>query len=87
MNDNPQDTIMFMLGEMRADLKQLVHSRSNTNARIDAIEAAQAELNQETDKRLKSLEHFKTRIGVLTAGLSVTVPTIITAIAATLGWI
>ena len=83
----PQDSLLFMLGEMRADLKYLVNERRKQSERMDDMEAAHMTTKQSVDVRLSKLEHFKTRIGVLTAGLGVMVPTGITVLVHKLGLI
>lgn len=78
MDNRPQESLVFMLGEMRADLKYLVNERRKTSERLDELEDAQAIVNMAHDARLSKLEHFKTRIGVITTILSVSVPSAIT---------
>lgn len=85
MSDNPQEALLFMLGEMRADLKYLVNERRVQSQRMDDIEEAQHLINADHGTRLSKLEHFKTRIGVVTAALGVVVPTGITVAAHKMG--
>lgn len=85
MNDHPQENLLYMLGEMRADLKYLVSERHMQSQRIDDLETAQQLINTSHGSRIANLEHFKTRIGVITAALGVAVPTGITIVAHKLG--
>lgn len=87
MSDEHNEPIMFMLGEMRADLKYLVRERQKTSERLDTIEADRIADKEETDQRLTKLEHFKTRIGVVTGALGVGVPTGLSVLAHKLGFI
>jgi hypothetical protein len=84
-NNAPQESLLFMLGEMRADLKYLVNERRKQSERMDEMEAAHLAAHQSHNERISKLEHFKTRIGVFTAGLGVAVPTGITALAHKMG--
>lgn len=74
-----------MLGEIRGDLKWLVEERRTTTRRMDDIEAGIELKIDEHAERLNKLEHFKVRIGVLTAALGILVPTAITVIAKKIG--
>ena len=65
MSDNPQDSLHFMLGEMRADIKQLLAAQHNQAGRVTDVE-----------KRVTRLEHTKTRIGVFVGSVGVVVPSI-----------
>jgi len=86
MTDNsPQDSLLFMLGEMRADLKYLVHERRKTSERLDAIEAVHVATTVEHTARLTRLETFKTKIGVVTVALGALVPAGITVVLHRLG--
>lgn len=84
-NNAPQESILFMLGEMRADLKYLVNERRKQSERMDDLEASHVASNAIFEKRLSTLEHFKTKIGVVTTALGVGVPTALTAAAHKLG--
>lgn len=81
MSDNPQEHLLFLLGEMRADLKYLVNERRKTSDRMDALEAGQAAITAAHETRLTKLEHFRTKIGVVTIGLGTLVPTGIAVLA------
>lgn len=74
-----------MLGEIRGDLKWLVEERRSTSRRMDDIEEGIEQKIDEHHERLTRLENFKVRIGVITTGLGVLVPTTITIIAKKLG--
>ena len=82
---NNPDALWLMLGEIRGDLKWLVEERRTTSRRMDDIEAGIEQKIDEHAERLGKLEHFKVRIGVLTAGLGVLVPTGITIVAKKMG--
>lgn len=85
MTQNNPDQLWLMLGEIRGDLKYLVEERRTANSRMDDIEAGiELQLDKHSE-RLSKLEAFKVRIGVLTAGLGVLVPTVITISAKKLG--
>jgi hypothetical protein len=86
-NQEHSESIMFMLGEMRADLKYLVTERQRQSQRIDDLEAAHLSHVDEHDERLSKLEHFKTRIGVITGALGIGVPTGLSVLAHKLGLI
>ena len=79
------DQLWLMLGEIRGDLKYLVEERRSTNRRLDEVETEVADKLQQHDERLRKLEAFKVRIGVVTGALGVLVPTAITVIANKLG--
>lgn len=81
MSDQPDQNVLFMLGEMRADLKYLVNERGRQAERMDDLEASLTAHEARTTK----LEHFRTKIGVLATGLGIIVPTAITAAAHKLG--
>lgn len=85
--NSPQESLLFMLGEMRADLKYLVTERRKTSERMDEIESAHFAAIKDHGERITALEHMKTKIGVVTAFLGITVPTIITVIAHQMGWV
>jgi hypothetical protein len=74
MADNPQETLHFLLGGMDANIKKLVEASEKQAGRMTKLE-----------ERTTRLEGFATRIGVLTAGLGVAVPTTITVIFRKLG--
>ena len=86
-NSTAEDSLLFMLGEMRADLKYLVNERRKTSERMDALETAHIASHQAHNIRITKLEHFKTRVGVFTAALGVTVPTAVTVVAHKMGLI
>ena len=67
MADNPQETLHFLLGGMDANIRKLVEASDKQSGRMTKLE-----------DRTAKLESFATRIGVLTAGLGVLVPTAIT---------
>ncbi len=83
--NNPDESLLFMLGEIRSDLKYLVAEKSATNRRLDKLEASSASARSSIDERLKKLEGWKVRVGVLTGLLGVFVPTAITITAKRLG--
>lgn len=84
---NNPDQLWLMLGEIRSDLKFLVAERSATNRRLDDMENDLAVYRKEQETRLARLEAFKVRIGVLTGGLGVLVPTALAVISKKLGWV
>ncbi len=82
---NNPDQLWLMLGEIRSDVKFLVAERGATNKRLELLEAANAKSSADTDKRLRALEGWKIRVGVLTGLLGVLVPTTVTVAAKKLG--
>lgn len=74
-NQNPSDQLWLMLGEIRADLKHLLHSQTDVTRRLDDIEIGAEAKFTDQDNRLRVLEGWKIRIGVITAALGVLVPT------------
>lgn len=82
---NTPDQLWLMLGEIRADLKHLLSAHSDVNRRLDDIENGAEMKLTEHDTRIKKLESFSIRIGVLTGALGVFVPTAITVAAKYLG--
>jgi hypothetical protein len=82
---NSDERLWLMLGEIRGDLKYLVEARGHTDKRLKDLESDTGQQLEGHEKRLRSLENFRLRIGTLTTALGVAVPTSITVIAHKLG--
>lgn len=82
MSDNKSlDGLHLMLGQIHSDVKWLVEERRSTTRRMDEIERGIELKVDEHDERLRRLEGFKIRIGVVTAILGTFVPIAITVAA------
>lgn len=84
-NQPSENELYMMLGEMRADLKYLVSERQQTTKRLADMEESHAAHSDAVHERITKLEHFRTKIGVVTAALGIVVPTGITALFHKLG--
>lgn len=84
MSEN--NDLYMLLGEMRTDIKYLVHERKQTNEKLAEVQTQHDAQAVETERRLKSLEGFRMKIGVLATALGVVSPFLANIILKKLGW-